>query len=205
MAKLDRRVQRTRQSLRGALISLILEKGYDAVTVQDITNRGDMRRATFYLHYRDKDDLLFHTLTGIYDDLVSQIETLSAQNQHDGKAKALILAAFRHAEENGDLYRVILSGQGAVIVEKRIKEYIAAYIARQIEPPPTGCEPPVPVEVVANYVAGALLSLILWWLEGNRPYPAEYMAELACRMSMAGLVEVREGNTAEPGSSRLAG
>src|SRR5512141_2904590 len=56
--KIDRRVQRTQQLLREALVALILEKGYDAITVQDILDLANMGRSTFYAHYRDKEDLL---------------------------------------------------------------------------------------------------------------------------------------------------
>lgn len=57
--KEDRRVVRTRQLLRDALVSLILERGYDEVTVQDVLDRANLGRSTFYAHYRNKDDLLF--------------------------------------------------------------------------------------------------------------------------------------------------
>lgn len=56
--QLDRRVRRTRRALQDSLTSLILEKGYDAVTVEDITDRADLGRTTFYLHYKDKEELL---------------------------------------------------------------------------------------------------------------------------------------------------
>ncbi len=56
-ASTDRRVRRTRELLRSALLSLIQEKGYDRITVQDILDRADIGRSTFYAHYRDKDDL----------------------------------------------------------------------------------------------------------------------------------------------------
>ncbi|MEJ2354006.1 MAG: TetR/AcrR family transcriptional regulator, partial [Anaerolineales bacterium] len=62
--RVDRRVQRTRQLLNDALMSLIVEKGYDSITVQNIIDRANLGRSTFYAHYQDKDDLL---LSGIED------------------------------------------------------------------------------------------------------------------------------------------
>jgi len=70
---LDRRQQRTRRLLKAALISLILERGYDDLTIQDITDRADVRRATFYLHYATKDELLAQVLAAMFDELVAQI------------------------------------------------------------------------------------------------------------------------------------
>ena len=55
--KTDRRIQRTRQSLRTALLTLIKEKGYDAISIEEITERANVGRATFYLHYKNKEDL----------------------------------------------------------------------------------------------------------------------------------------------------
>src|SRR5690606_24086942 len=60
--RMDRRVRRTREALRRALIEEILEKGYAQVTVQDIIDRADVGRSTFYAHFQDKDDLLFYGL-----------------------------------------------------------------------------------------------------------------------------------------------
>ena len=56
--KVDRRIQRTRQLLEDALIALILEKGYDKITVQNIFDQANAGRSTFYSHSLDKDDLM---------------------------------------------------------------------------------------------------------------------------------------------------
>jgi AcrR family transcriptional regulator len=74
--KIDRRKQRTRRMLRDALLALIVEKGYDDLSVQDITEKADLRRATFYLHYADKDELLATVLREIFDALVKELEAL---------------------------------------------------------------------------------------------------------------------------------
>ena len=61
----DRRPERTRRSLRNALIALMTEKPYESITVEDIINRADVGRSTFYTHYRDKDALLMDNLAGL--------------------------------------------------------------------------------------------------------------------------------------------
>ena len=66
--KMDRRVQRTRKLLRDALMSLIMEDGYDAVSIQDITEKANLGRATFYLHFKDKDELLLDVMEQFIDD-----------------------------------------------------------------------------------------------------------------------------------------
>jgi AcrR family transcriptional regulator len=66
--KADRRIQRTRRLLQDALVGLILEKGYEAITVQDILDRANVGRSTFYEHFYDKDDLLLSSFEFLRDD-----------------------------------------------------------------------------------------------------------------------------------------
>src|SRR5690349_21251623 len=61
----DRRVQRTRRLLHEALLSLIHEKRYEVITVQEILDRADIGRSTFYMHFKDKDELLFSGLENV--------------------------------------------------------------------------------------------------------------------------------------------
>jgi AcrR family transcriptional regulator len=175
--KIDRRKVRTRQMLRDALIALILEKGYDTITVEDITNRANLGRATFYLHYRDKEGLLLSTLESIFDDLIKLVKPLS----FEANATAQALIAFEHAAANRDLYRVVLSGQGTGRLMRRVREYLAGLLQQRIQPlldqlPPDTL--PVPIEILAQHIAGSLLTLIVWWLENDLPYSAEYMAQV---------------------------
>lgn len=169
--KTDRRTRRTRRLLRDSLLALILEKGYDAVTIEEITERADLGRTTFYLHYKDKEDLLLKSIAAISDELLSQISD-----------NPPILLVFQHAAENAALYRIILRGEGAhratawlrgmisdaardFLVTKKVEENLAV-------------SPIVPVEVFSNYFAGSLLGLLTWWLEKDMPYLPEEMAEM---------------------------
>jgi AcrR family transcriptional regulator len=183
---LDRRVVRTRQMLREALISLILERGYDNLTINDITTRADLRRATFYLHYDDKEDLLLATLEATFDDLVRQLEPASNGDMLGGKSKvSTFLVTFEHVAENSRLYRAILGGQAGAAITRRIRAYLARHIIREL-PHPASAELLVPAEVLANYIAGAEVALIQWWLESDMPYSAREMAGMAQQMLLYG-------------------
>src|SRR5260370_34611686 len=113
MKKLDPRVVRTRQMLRDALVATILDKGYDATNIQDITERAGLRRATFYLHYHDKEELLLTILKAAVDDLTTQIEPqfsamecLTYQQVYRADLKM-----YQHVAERASLYRIILGRQ----------------------------------------------------------------------------------------------
>jgi AcrR family transcriptional regulator len=181
--KEDRRKQRTRKQLQDALVALILEKGYEAVTVQDITDYANLGRATFYLHYRDKEDLLLSSLHEVFDDLKERYGLPSKTSFLDEEMPMRMLP-FQHALENRDLYRVmLLSEQGTAAILKGIREYLAEGIQARLAVVLTSENPPVPLELTANYLAGAMLSLISWWLEHDTPYTPEYMAEIFRRLS----------------------
>lgn len=181
--KLDRRTRRTRQLLKESLMSLILEKGYDAVTVEEITDRADLGRTTFYLHYRDKDDLLLKSIEAISQELIDQISSTPP-----------IPLVFQHAAENADLYRIILRGEGAYRASIHLREIISdtaeEFLAARKAQDGLEVDPIVPLDIFSNYFAGSLLGILTWWLESDMPYPPEEMAEMFQRLYFQGAHQV---------------
>jgi AcrR family transcriptional regulator len=196
----DRRTNRTRRQLREALTALILEKGYDGVKVEDITNRADLGRTTFYLHYKDKEELLLEAIDTVAEELKEQIGL-------DGKGSAIQLApggpfpgqpgkaavcfVFRHAAENATLYRMILGGEGAPTALRRLRDIISEaagdfYSRLNILEGREPGDPTLPRQVVNVCFATSLLGLINWWLEKDQPYPPEEITEYFFRLFLDG-------------------
>jgi AcrR family transcriptional regulator len=169
--KTDRRIRKTRQQLGEALVSLILEKDYDAISIKHITDRADVAHATFYRHYRDKDELLAQRL----QEVIQEIEAFTREASLQDAEGYLI---FKHAEENATLYRILLSSQGTSQVRKRVKETIAANILRTCKPLRPAQRGIIPPEAAANHIAGSMLLLIEWWLDENMPFPPHHMAKV---------------------------
>ena len=194
----DRRINRTRRMLKDALLSLILEKGYDAVTVEDITERADLGRTTFYLHYKDKEDLLVESIETIASELVEYISQSnmlpvasdSGPQPSEGYMPAIQLV-FRHAGDNAMLYRIILREAGAVLASDRLRSIINAaasqIMSARLKENPPEVLPLIPLEVLSNYFAASLLGLVTWWLESNMPYPPEQMADIFRRLFFEGI------------------
>lgn len=184
-AKPDRRVQRTRGLLRDALVSLILEKGYQKITVQDLIDRANVGRSTFYSHYRDKEDLLFSGFDELAHDL--HRHTLSPQATEDDREHLLhSLEFFIHADNNKELYMAMIeSGGGEQLLEigrQHMQNHIEAHL---IHYPSVGKD--IPLAVITNFLAGSLLSMIIWWLEGKKPYTPEEMDDMFNALAMPGI------------------
>jgi AcrR family transcriptional regulator len=198
--KLDRRVSRTRRQLREALFNLILEKGYDASTVEEITARADVGRTTFYLHYHDKEDLLMESIGELVDDLIEQMarfpmEEWKLERSSAGSAPSpAIVLPFQHVASNARLYQIVLRGDGTYSVSRRLREIIVQASAEMagvlLERNELGAlNSQVPMDVFMNYIAGAWLGLITWWLENDMPYPAEVIAGMFQRIVVQGAPE----------------
>ncbi|MBK8135233.1 MAG: helix-turn-helix transcriptional regulator [Chloroflexi bacterium] len=106
--KPDRRIERTMTALRDALMALIIDKGYDAISIQDIADRANVARATFYLHFKDKDDLMFRSMRAIYEDLFARQQTASSWESLADDSD------FQHVAQYADFYGAMLSPRGSM-------------------------------------------------------------------------------------------
>ena len=190
--KIDPRVVRTRQMLRDALIASILEQGYDATYIQDITDRAGLRRATFYLHYRDKDDLMVGLIRDMLDDLLAEIEAQSSHNFNAATQGSEDLLTFMHVQQHADLYRAVLRGQGAVEITRAVRDYLASRIRATCTLRQPDMDLSMPLEILANYLAAVKLNMVIWWLDAGMPYPPQEMAAMCSRLTMFGAAPILE-------------
>ncbi|MDK0524086.1 TetR/AcrR family transcriptional regulator [Streptomyces sp. ML-6] len=169
----DRRVRRTRAALRQALVELVLDKGFHAVTVEEITERADVGRATFYAHYRDKEDLL----VGIVRDLAEDRERLlpaMRQAHAEGFTGLPVKYIFEHAEQEKPVYQVILRGEGDGRALREFADLICmhAEAAFRTRVEQLAVAPRIPLDVVARAWTGELIALLTWWVENDTGYGA---------------------------------
>ena len=177
--RLDRRVQRTRKLLRESLMALILEEGYDAISIQDITDKGNLGRATFYLHFKDKDDLLLDVIDQFVETFLSQVPEICQSHWRMEDTKA-IAKLFDFFAEHYDLYRILIIGSGGITASRQLHKKIAENIREciQDEVQERDTTPVIPSEFIANYFAGSLLATIYWWLDNDLPYTVDEMAAM---------------------------
>lgn len=189
---LDRRVRRTRRRLHDALIQLILEQGYDTVTIQEITDEADLSRATFYLHYKDKDELLASSLEEMFDELMESVKDIMLRRKIEmSDEDPASLPAFKHVAEYADLYKSLLGEKGVSSVINRILDYIARIGEQQYRLLVTEEEEesiPVPIEIAARHMAGSMFSMVSWWLAEDMKYTPEEMAVYFHRMTVPSIM-----------------
>ncbi len=171
----DRRVRRTKQRLNDALESLLIEKGYDKTTVQDLIDRADVGRSTFYAHYETKDDLV----VGWIDQLAAEMDLHMAQEQTDAESIMPSLALFRHLAEQHHLYKAMLGSRGINIVTQMLHSMLLRHATSGLERrPDANRQTTIPIDVRAGFLASSLLALLTWWLDNDMPYSPESMDEM---------------------------
>jgi len=193
MKKIDRRVLRTKRLLREAMLECYKDKNYSSITIQDITEKAGLNRATFYLHYEGKEELMLDSLEAKFDELVVKIDqALDGKNIMFTTISEEIL--FEHVRDNHALYKLLLSRSGPGFVMLRMLDYIACFGQERIEAiVPKDMELPVPLDVISHHVAGGLFSLLRWWVMEDMPKPIKEMAEISSRISTYGTLSLFEG------------
>ena len=169
----DRRVQRTRKLLHKALMSLILEKKYESITVQDILDGADVGRSTFYMHFRDKDELLFsgfHYLQSFLESVQTTTTTLPGKSYE--RIIGFSLAMFEHAHEYRRVNRALLGSHAEAVVRRRIHSILAGIVSRELElelrsRKRGNC--PVSPELLAHFLVSTFISVMTWWLNSKNP------------------------------------
>jgi AcrR family transcriptional regulator len=190
----DRRVQRTKNLLHNALISLILEKGYDAITVQDIIDRANVGRSTFYAHFWDKDQLLLSGLEIFREMFENQHKALPPdQSDKEEAGLGISLVLFQHTGENHRLYKAFIGKGGGELVMQQVRKYLTEQLAEHLKVIlPDEKASGMPREVVVVFLSNSLLGMLTWWLDNDMPYPAEQINKMFYQLAVRPLINANK-------------
>ena len=185
----DRRVSRTRRALKEALTDLILDKGYEGVTVQDVIDRAEVGRSTFYAHFIDKDDLLMAILADLD---VPGPDTSSWKP--DDPAFDWTLELFRHFGSGRRLFKAVASSQSGALARRettqRLEELARAELsrlkaARRLDP--------FKLETMVRFLVGTFIGFMDWWMrEENEHLPPEQVDHAFRSLVLPGVANVLE-------------
>ncbi|OXM85474.1 TetR/AcrR family transcriptional regulator [Paenibacillus rigui] len=191
-ASTDLRIQRTLRAIDDAFISLMGEKGFDKMTVRDITARAVINRATFYLHYKDKYDLLEKLTDHMLDQLQKAMQLppdFSAEqlNMNTDEPPVSFIRQFEHISTNATFYKVMLSHNGIPGFAERMEGVIRlALFERQTLAQPDEQHLLLPREFIIRYATAAHIGIMKHWLDHNMPYSPTYMALQLKRLHLLG-------------------
>jgi AcrR family transcriptional regulator len=170
----DRRIQRTRALLLSALLDLIVERGYEDVTVQDIVDRANVGRSTFYKHFLDKRELLLSGVDGLQALLSQQRAAQDWPAAVNQRLLGFSLPLFQHVQSNFRFCRALLGPRSGAIVEPHVQRILADLVREELAAcVRAGAVLAVPLDVVVQYTVSAFLGLLRWWMDQPAPCAAE--------------------------------
>lgn len=188
----DRRILKTKLAIRAALVSLIKEKGFDAILVGDIAEWANINRGTFYLHYQDKFDLLEKTQSEIIESverIVLQANTLDFSDFNSvDKPLPVIVALFEYLKENADLMHAIFSLEGGLQFQLKIRKTIEKNIKFEIVAGLKEKNFLVPSHYLLSYAISAHFGVIQEWLDRGCIESPREMAIIISKLSWFGVV-----------------
>ncbi len=181
----DLRVQRTRNLIVEALIELTIQKGFAAVTVQDIVKRAGINRATFYRHYQDKFDLLDQYAQAVYQLPDNPPDSGSPAGDEAAVDKMVpgLVRVFEHVRRHTKFFQVMLGKKGDPAFAAKIQQYIHKRIRRSL--PEASLSDENSADLYLNYISSGAVGVLSWWLEHEMPYSPEQMVAILGRLIVA--------------------
>ncbi len=174
----DLRVRRTHKLLWEALMVELSERAFEEITVTDICERAMVHRTTFYKHYEDKYALLEQGMRQMYDALVAEEEHLPPSAFSVDDPPPYFIRLFEHVAQHQHFYKLMLCGEGIGRFQKMVKEYVAEVASARVhELTPANQHFAFPLAMQVQCFAGAVLSLLAWWLENDMPLSPRRMAQ----------------------------
>jgi AcrR family transcriptional regulator len=180
--KTDRRALRTRDRLGDALVVLMHEKNFEEITVQDVLDRAGVGRSTFYVHYRDKDDLFFSDV----EDFLEQISNALKRQRADPKRLLPVREFFAHIRDMRDFHAALIRSGKANDVWALARGIFARSIEERLEMAGVEIEP-AGRSAQAHALAGCFFSLLDWWIDKGMKADPQEMDEVFHRIAWSGV------------------
>jgi AcrR family transcriptional regulator len=162
-------------------MELTLERGYDHITVQDILDRADVGRSTFYAHYRDKDDLLVSEFRAMHPDWTAGVDASAAEAGRRTEFLEPLRVAFLQAGANRRQFKAMIGRQGSETIRRLLPEPVSNFVREHIRsqfPEWKGDEQKLAACV--QFIVGGFLGTLTWWLDTDAPDTADEIFE-TCR------------------------
>ncbi|MFM9331133.1 TetR/AcrR family transcriptional regulator [Paenibacillus mesotrionivorans] len=175
MLKLDRRIRKSQHAIKTAVIELMMEKDFDQITIQDISERADVSRRTIYLHYMDKFDLL----DKLIEEHIHEMQELCylAEDKMDYRSMGGLW--FEYLESHSLFFSAILTSKGGPFFRNRLLEFFLEKLTMKENDISLGGKSGLPEgeEVDIQFLGAAIVGVVEWWIKNGRPHPPDFMAQ----------------------------
>lgn len=194
MEKTDLRVQRTNKLIVDAFIHLVEKKGYEQVTVQDIADEAMINRATFYAHYKDKQDLyerIFDLALDSFSGILSSEDIVQGNRIRLKNVETTMTAIFQHIHDNRQFYLTIMDGSAIEVIRQKLgillpMRYAEIFSSLRI----TESDIDVPLDFVIEYITSIFVGTLHWWLTAETTMPPNQLAKLVIKLVANGHLTV---------------
>ncbi|MCT9852302.1 TetR/AcrR family transcriptional regulator [Priestia megaterium] len=171
MVKVDRRIARTQEAIKKAFLELMSEKSFDSITIQNIADRANINRATVYLHYLDKFDLLDKIMEEHIENMSDFCESEADLNWIDSTIHCM-----EYLESNYLFFSTMLASEGARYFRNRFLQHNIEEFKKDVDIT-KGKNLGQNEDVIVEFVANAYVGVVEWWLKNEMPYSPKEMAE----------------------------
>ena len=191
---IDRRVQKTLGLLHEALGSLIREKPYEEIVVQEILDRANVGRSTFYMHFRDKDELLANAIHEMLGAIPGPSEAPSSSKSYE-RILSFSLPVFQHIHHHRHAAAAMVGTSGRVAVHEHLQKIVAERISEDVKTHlyrRRKAAIRIPVDLLVQYVAATFTLVLNWWAESRnvlRPAEADALFRALVLPTLASALE----------------
>ncbi|HEY2116040.1 MAG TPA: TetR/AcrR family transcriptional regulator [Candidatus Angelobacter sp.] len=192
-AKADRRARRTREVLGDALVGLMHEKPFQKIKVNEVLKRAEVGRSTFYSHYRDKEDLFLSDV----DDFWASVSMKLSRDAEASRRVAPVRELFEHVGQAREFYAALVKSEKVHDVMDLGIGHFARGIEQRLKQLRSEGNSVAACQAISHSLAGALFSMLFWWLDRSMPLPAAEMDALYHRLAWSGAVSALTQATAE--------
>jgi AcrR family transcriptional regulator len=171
-----------------ALLDLIIEKGYEAITVQDLIDRANIGRSTFYSHFLDKEQLLLGNIGKLSEFLKQQFATRSLPEISGEYRFSFSLAMLQHVHSHKRIYKAVAGKQSGVLVLFHMQRMLVDLVREEIVVLlPSSASSSIPQDIAIEFVVNTFWSLLTWWMDQKTPYSAAEMDRMFHTLTLSGI------------------
>lgn len=196
MKNIDIRIKKTTESLVLALLSLVEEKNINLISINEIVKRANLNRGTFYLHYENKEDFINKVLDEVLNNLIARVKkvqkiyNIKYREFNEVKPKATFYEIFNFVEENFVFFKVMLSDNGPSQFRDKFKDAIVKRIYGELSSIVNiNKEKMICENIIFEYMGFSCLGLITFWINNDKPYSKEIMADELNKITILGPIK----------------